>query len=341
MRVKGLALFVLLLLTACGGTPAATSVWIDVPLNPTQLDAVQTVMIEGHAASPVGVAEVVVSVNGTVIATITSLPESGGLAAFQTSFTPTGPGEYAIQAVATGANGEVSAPDYTLVLIGTMPDVIPVDPGEPTHTPVFTAIPTATLVPPAEPMVNFWAEPAEIDAGNCTTLYWETANVQRVEFGGSTQPLSGSYYDCMCETRTYPLTVTYNDGSQETFRVTVDVNGVCTTPTPVPDSSAPAPPPLLKPINGSNLACTPDVILRWEAATDPSGISQYRVQVERHPGDNNWSAVSGSVFTVPGNTNLTLTVECGFSYRFRVRALDGAGNLSEWSEWFTFVITLG
>jgi hypothetical protein len=342
MRVKGLALLLVLLLAACGGNPAAIRVWIDVPLNPTHLNEVQTVMIEGHAASPAGVAEVVVSVNGTVIATIDSPTLSGGLAAFQTSFTPTGPGEYTIQAIATGSNGEVSAPDYTMVVVGTKPDAIPVDPGEPTHTPVFTAMPTATLVPPPEaPTVNFWADPAAIEAGQCTTLYWETANVQRVEFGGSTQPLSGSYYDCMCSAQTYPLTVTYNDGSQETFRVTVEVSGVCATPTAPPDTTAPAPPTLLKPINGSNLACTADVILRWEATTDASGISQYRVQVERHTGDNNWNAVPGSVFTVSGETNLTLAVECGFSYRFRVRAVDGAGNQGGWSDWFTFVITLG
>jgi hypothetical protein len=33
-------------------------------------------------------------------------------------------------------------------------------------------------------------------------------------------------------------------------------------------------------------------------------------------------------------------VECGWYYRWRVRAVNGAGLAGEWSGWFLFTITL-
>jgi hypothetical protein len=194
------------------------------------------------------------------------------------------------------------------------------------------------------PVINYWAEPEEIEAGDCTTIYWEVRNVNMVEFGGSVQEFSGSYHDCMCETQTYPMTVTYLDGTSETFRVTINVSGVCETPdppTPVPDTTGPDAPTLLKPVDGEDLACTPSVMLRWSEADDPSGVSEYRVQVERHSGDNNWQSVSGSVFKGITQLEKEISVECGWYYRFRVRAIDGEGNLGDWSGWFTFADLLG
>jgi hypothetical protein len=187
------------------------------------------------------------------------------------------------------------------------------------------------------PSVNYWADPTEITAGGCTTLYWETSNVSRVEFGGIDQELNGSYPDCMCETQTYPLRVTYNDGTQETFQVTINVTGICGTDTPVPDTTPPDPPTLLKPLNGTTLTCSSSTILRWDAASDPSGIDEYRVRVERHAGDNNWQAVSGSIFTGITGLEKMLSIECGWTYRWRVRAIDGQGNVGDWSGWFAFI----
>lgn len=325
--------FCLLFLTGCGSALGSASIWIDVPLNPISLAEVQPVQIKGHAASEEGIAKVEVWVNGTLIDMIENPPTHNDLAAFETIFTPDGPGEYAIQVVATTPGGQASTPDTAVVIIGEAPVAVEVLPEDPTPT----LTPTPTLVPPVdEPSVEYWADPAEIEAGGCTTIYWEVQNVSRVEFGGYDQEFSGSYRDCMCETQTYPLTVTYEDGSVEVFRVTIAVSGVCATVTPVADTTPPAPPVLLKPVDGAELACTSYVMLRWQASTDPSGIAEYRIQVERHSGDNNWTAVSGSVFTGITATEKELYVECGWDYRFRVRALDGAGNLGGWSGWFTF-----
>jgi hypothetical protein len=81
--------------------------------------------------------------------------------------------------------------------------------------------------------------------------------------------------------------------------------------------------------------------LNWLPATDPSGIDRHDVQVQRHSGDNNWSDVSGNVFSVTTGKSIEISVECGWYYRWRVLAKDGAGNSSAWSGWWTFTITLG
>jgi len=270
-------------------------------------------------------------------------PVSKNMVSFESQFTPKAPGEYVIQAIATGVDETTSTPDIAVVQIGELLAVVPDEEDIPvTPTPIDAPLekpPDEESVPPTDPapVVNFWAEPSEIKAGGCTTLYWEIVNVSQVEFGGTDRELSGSYHDCMCESQTYPLQVTYYDGSTETFRVTINVTGTCATPTPVPDTTPPNPPTLLKPVDGVTLSCSPDTILRWEAANDPSGISGYRIQVERHAGDNNWQTVSGSVFRGITVLEKTLNIECGWTYRWRVRAIDGQGNIGNWSDWFTFI----
>lgn len=338
-------LFALLLLDGCSRSSTGTYVWIDVPVNDLRLIDPQPIKIEGHAASPEGVSRVEVWVNGNLVESISPATTGTTMTTFETTFTPTNPGEYVIQVVAFGSDDTISNPDLAIVQIGERVAAVE-DESTPTPTPVATLTPTPTQIPteveekPTEvplPIVNYWADPAEITAGGCTTFHWEIANVSRVEFGGMDQELNGSASDCMCESQTYPLRVTYLDGTQETFRVTIDVTGTCATDTPVPDTTPPDPPTLLKPVNGTTLACTSETILRWAASSDPSGIAEYRVQVERHSGDNNWQAVSGSVFKGINNLEMHLSIECGWTYRWRVRAIDGKGNLGDWSGWFTFI----
>lgn len=319
-------LFALLLLAGCGGGGTGTHVWIDVPINNLRLTAPQPIKIEGHAANPQGVSLVEVWVNGDLVESISTTATSTNLSTFETTFTPTSSGEYVIQVVATGRDDTTSTPDTAVVQIGELVGALPAEQGE-TESPADTT----------DPIIQYWAEPAEISAGGCTTLYWDVANVSRVVFGGRDQEFSDSYHDCMCETQTYPLRVTYQDGIEETFRVTINVTGTCATAPPPQDTTPPNPPTLLKPLNGTTLPCTSGAILRWAAASDPSGISEYRVQVERHAGDNNWQSVSGSVFKGIKGLEKSLSVECGWTYRWRVRAIDKEGNVGNWSSWFTFI----
>ena len=94
------------------------------------------------------------------------------------------------------------------------------------------------------------------------------------------------------------------------------------------------------PANGLTLGCQPSQNLAWLPVSDDSGIAEYRVQVQRHGGDNNWQDVPGSVFAGIGGKQTSVEVECGWYYRWRVRAVDGAGNVGSWSGWSEFAITL-
>jgi hypothetical protein len=74
--------------------------------------------------------------------------------------------------------------------------------------------------------------------------------------------------------------------------------------------------------------------------SDKSGISQYQVSVQRHSGDNNWKDIPGSVFSGISGKKKSVSVECGWYYRWRVLAVDGAGNTGPWSGWWAFTIIL-
>ena len=203
--------------------------------------------------------------------------------------------------------------------------------------PVITDTPTS--LPGAT--IQFWADPPKIQAGACTTIRWHAENVQGVVFGGIQQPLDGSYQDCLCSNQRYTLTVTHLNGTEEKRTMDINVTGECVTPiSPPPQDTTPPPAPSpAVPQNGLTIACKGSQSLAWLPVDDPSGINNYQVEVQRHSGDNNWQTVGGSPFST-GSKTVNVPVECGWYYRWRVRATDGAGNVGSWSGWSQFAITL-
>ena len=345
-------LVMLSLLSACGSeSSAGTSVWIDVPVNGLVFPSVQTIEIEGHAASSAGVSRVEIWINGALLTTINDPPMQGGLAAFHAEWTPSEPGEYTIQAVAFGADGTASPPDSARVTFGgaLATAVGCPSPGGGGPTPVscptvviaVTPVITDTPTSPPGAVVQFWAEPAEIEAGACTDIRWHVENVSRVVFGGIDQPFDGSYRDCLCASQRYTLTVVHLNDSEERRTVDIAVSGSCVTPTsPPPQDTTPPPAPVpAVPANGLTISCKASQSLVWLPVDDPSGIAEYRVEVQRHSGDNNWQAAPGGSISLADKTT-SVPVECGWYYRWRVRAVDGAGNVGGWSGWSQFAITL-
>jgi hypothetical protein len=164
--------------------------------------------------------------------------------------------------------------------------------------------------------------------------------VKSVFFGGVEQAFDGTYQDCLCKNQTYTLTVTHLDETVETQQVGISVSGSCETPEPEQDTMPPPAPVLSVPGNGLSLDCRSNQNLVWQPVSDKSNISQYQVKVQRHSGDNNWSDISGSVFSgIPGKQH-SVSVECGWYYRWRVLAVDGVGNVGSWSGWWTFTVNL-
>jgi hypothetical protein len=104
------------------------------------------------------------------------------------------------------------------------------------------------------------------------------------------------------------------------------------SPTPTPDRIGPAAPRLLAPEPDVQISCDPNqdeqrVQLEWSAVSDPSGVQGYDVYleaIERTP-----SVYPGQFASQP---SLAVSVACNEVYRWRVRAVDGAGNEGVWSD---------
>lgn len=167
MMKKGvLLIFVLLCLTgsACkkpksvgvlpdiSSQPSPAQTWIDAPL-PNANIPLQPYKIVFHGASPGGVTEFEVRINGVGIATVPATPSNSGGADPATLYlgeylwSPLAPGTYLIE-VLSGKGGEFSAPDQVRVTI-TGEDIEVTDPEgpTPTATPTATATPTSTATP--------------------------------------------------------------------------------------------------------------------------------------------------------------------------------------------------
>lgn len=111
-----------------------------------------------------------------------------------------------------------------------------------------------------------------------------------------------------------------------------------TTPPPVADTTAPPVPSPVSPTGGTTLACSSSALLNWSTVNDPSGISGYTVEVQRSSDQITWSSAPGSPLNATGD-KATIQVDCGWYYRWHVRATDGAGNTSAWSNWASFNVT--
>ncbi len=226
-------------------------------------------------------------------------------------------------------------------------------PAAPSATSTATAVPTATASPlpsptatpvpptltpsPPPASVAFWADATTIAAGSCTVIHWETANVQSVRYNGADVPGTGSDQVCLCNSETHTLDVERRDGTHDVRTITIQVTGSCITPspTPTPDTQPPPAPQSLQPNGDTVFRCGAQVTLTWDAIQDPAGIAGYTVRLE--------TDITGTWETVDRwgpleGTQLDVPVNCGYGYRWAVRATDDAGNVGPWSAWALFGI---
>jgi glucose/arabinose dehydrogenase/fibronectin type 3 domain-containing protein len=95
-----------------------------------------------------------------------------------------------------------------------------------------------------------------------------------------------------------------------------------TTPT-APDTTAPSAPTGLT----ATAISTTRIDLGWTASTDNVGVTGYRVERCQGSGCTSWAQVATPTTTSYSDTGLTQNT----TYRYRVRAVDAAGNLSAYS----------
>jgi hypothetical protein len=340
----------ILMLVGCN-SPAAYSgfqVWLDVPVNGLVLPEIQPVLIEGHVTSMITVDRIEVSINGALWQTIDDPTCVDTLCPFSLTWNPGEIGDYLISVEAFDSGGLASPLDKAMIKIGN--DLVdPETPLPPTITPTVTftpeisPTPTQTVTPTftptvtktsaPKPVVQFWAEPADLVAGKCTVIHWNTANVRSVVFGGLTQPLVGNDDECPCENKSYTLTVTHLDGTIENRTITVTVSGSCV-------ALLPPAPTLVVPSNGLSLTCRASQALTWTPVEVAGGVSQYQVEIQRSSNNITWSAYPGSPLTGLTDITTSIAVECGWYYRWRVRAINSTGGAGPWSGWFSFAIQL-
>jgi len=200
-----------------------------------------------------------------------------------------------------------------------------------------------TPAPGPQPTIKFWADATTIPAGSCTTIHWETANVQAVYFDGQGVVGVDSRRTCPCKTETHTLDVVLRDGSHDVRRLTINVTGSCVTPQPPQDKTPPPAPVSLKPgstdpSKPQDLGSCSPVVLRWEPVTDQggSGLQGYTVSLQRKDSRGQWQSIPPYFIIYQPSVDVTQWLNAGFYYRWNVTARDNAGNYSASSVWRYF-----
>ncbi|MCZ7543613.1 MAG: carboxypeptidase-like regulatory domain-containing protein [Anaerolineae bacterium] len=79
---------------------------------------------------------------------------------------------------------------------------------------------------PGTGTVAFYADRTTINAGECITVTWSTANVQAVFYEGQGVPGNSSRLVCLAASYTFRLRVLFLDSSEQEYTIPVTVNGV-------------------------------------------------------------------------------------------------------------------
>jgi hypothetical protein len=363
-----LLLSALLVVASCAPVQAGPRAWIDWPLEGFETSPGSTVNLIAHAYAEQGVAEVRLEVDRQPYRVVSPDPAGEQFVEVSAAWFAGEPGLYLLSVIAVDANGLASGPaDVTVRVTGEGAEATaPLGPAEtappPTPTPegpVSTVVPTETEPPPtptsppatgtrvpstatpppptATPLppriVSFEVSRSQITAGECVSFSWRVEGAPTAIYfddEGVTSP--DSRQRCPTSTRGFELRAE-GPGGADTESLTV----VVIQPSPTPkDTQAPPAPSLVSPTGGILLPCD-DVTLDWNAVTDPSGIGTYAVKVEKETTPGNWQSAGG--WTATG-TEVTVSLDCGPSYHWAVRAQDGAGNWGPWSSWGPFGVEI-
>lgn len=114
--------------------------------------------------------------------------------------------------------------------------------------------------PPAPPVVDLYAEPEDIIAGQCSTVHWSVENAGVVTLDGEGVPPNDARYVCPEQTETFELRV-FNDSGEYSYEVTITVTQPSPTPrataTPTRAPTATRQPTVAPPPTGTRIAQAP------------------------------------------------------------------------------------
>ena len=355
---------------SCTSAEVGPRAWIDWPTEGFETDVGTTVTVIAHAYAEAGVGEVRLEVDRQPYRLVS--PDQAGEQFVDVSieWLAGEPGMYLLSVTTFDVNGQASNPasvtvrvtgegpglmltpsPLTTVVTTTLesPTVAPpteaatetplpptATPPPPTGTrlPPTATPPPPTATPPPPRIVSFEVSPpGQITAGECVRFDWRVeGSPTAIYFDGEGVTSPASMDVCPPATRDYQLRAV-GPGGEDTESLTV----VVIQPSPTPkDTQGPPAPSVVSPTGGIEVDCD-DVELDWNPVTDPSGIDIYYVKAEKETSPGTWQSAGGWTAT---DTQVTVSLECGLSYRWEVRAEDGAGNVGPWSSWGTFSVTL-
>jgi len=334
-RLQTSLLFVLVAtLAACAAPASSAALWIAAPVNDLELPPGEPVHLEGHVRSADGVTAVEVWADDTLLATLTDLAPLGELLHFETYWTPTEPGDVMLTAISR-AGDETLGEDSVRLHIRKQVVDIP------------TTLPLAVITPPGITPDVITPEPAlceptvtAIMNANCRSGPEGVFDVVGYLLDDEAAAIEGRLADSswwLIPNPDRPGQCWIASNVVEATCLGEDIPVVAKPPTPVPvDDKAPPVPSPAYPIGGQNLVCVTQITLAWQPVSDESGIAAHQVQLERSMDNASWDPVPGSPWMTGDGNKLTVSFDCGWYFRWRVRAQDGAGNWSEYSAWAYF-----
>jgi hypothetical protein len=176
----------------------------------------------------------------------------------------------------------------------------------------------------------------------------EDDTTEFVEFdSGTTSNVSVELDDLFCNVEyrwqvTAAESGTNNQAVSETRNFVVAPPSTPTpTPTATPDTTAPDAPDIIAPTDNRVFDCEESVRLVWQQANDASGIDRYQWRVDEGGSDRNGGYSFFRSGDAAGTSITLLDLTCGAEntwYRWRVRAIDNAGNIGEYTTFSYFQV---
>jgi hypothetical protein len=309
-------------------------VWIEFPPEGSELPKEPVTIVVYATGSTSGIN---LSANGQTIPSgpIEQLIEGGSLVRMDALWMPPEDGEYTINATSGGGSASIS------VCIGACqpePDT-PEPTGTKTITPTAsttpgTETPTVTVSPTTDTSqdlyIEFYVDPAYIDAGNCADVIWYVEGGNGTYLDGTYVSNSGTQTVCPCETTTYNLSVEKPDQEFEERWATLEVSGYCDVeteePEPPVDTEGPS-------ISSPSLVWEGCDIYLQANVSDPSGVAWATYYYNLNGGGWNsitMSNVGGDTWISDAGVPVSDGIETPLgTIQYYVEAGDNLGNISQ------------
>lgn len=290
-----LAVAILIFVAGCSlptGAGPGPRAWIDNPLDEDTL-ALGPLVVQSHASSEGGTTSAALLVNGAQMRVDNSANSSDPLTSFTQAWTPTAPGDYTLEVIATDSQGNTGRSNRVLVHIGGPAvdvTVAPISPITPTFSPVPQAVITVTpsVIPNLKPTFTFTIN------GNCRRGPGTAYEVVTSFYAGDQVTIEGrndgsSWYWVLIPNSDSHCWVSGSTGSPQG-----PMGGLAVVPAPALPATTVAPPPVVivttpapPPVppaapgkfNVSDKSCSSSgyiVTLSWQDVSREDGYRVYR-----------------------------------------------------------------